>query len=160
YAVKSAHPDHRGAFREKKELLRAFDRVEDGDFSARITSKDVDSHLAQAFNRGVRLNARMADEFERVSRLVGKEGKLFNRASIEGLKGSWSRSVVAFNTLIGDLVQPTIEVARAIGGVAKGNLTQTMPTEIEGRPVKGAFLQMAKTINTMGDHLKAFRRAR
>ena len=59
--------------REKKELLRAFDRIEEGDFSARITSKDVDSDLSQAFNRVVRLNARMADEFERVSRLVGRK---------------------------------------------------------------------------------------
>src|SRR6185503_11897433 len=119
----TAPPDRRG-YREKRELLRAFSAVEEGDFSARIASRNVDSEVAQAFNRVVRLNARMADEFERVSRLVGKEGKLFNRASIEGLRGSWSRSVLAFNTLIGDLVQPTIEVARVIGAVAKGNLSQ------------------------------------
>jgi len=154
--VKESAPRHRSPSREKREILRALGAVEDGDFSARIESRHVDPEIAGTFNRVVRLNARRAEEFERVSRLVGKEGKLFNRASIEGLKGSWSRSVIAFNTLIGDLVQPTIEVARVIGAVAKGNLTQTMPTEIEGRPVKGAFLQMAKTINTMVDQLKAF----
>ncbi|HEX7896542.1 MAG TPA: HAMP domain-containing protein [Planctomycetota bacterium] len=58
--------------------------------------------------------------------------------------------------MIGDLLQPTIEVARVIGAVAQGNLSQTMPIEIEGRPVKGAFLSMAKTINTMVDQLRAF----
>src|SRR5207253_6589786 len=47
-------------------------------------------------------------------------------------------------------------VARVIGSVARGNLSQTMPMEIEGRPVKGAFLQMAGTINTMVEQLKAF----
>jgi hypothetical protein len=81
----------RRATREKKELLRALTAVEDGDFSTRIESRYVDEEIAGAFNRVVRLNARRAEEFERVSRLVGKEGKLFNRASIEGLKGSWSR---------------------------------------------------------------------
>jgi len=154
--AKESAPARRSTSREKREILRALAAVEEGDFSARIESRHVDPEIAGTFNRVVRLNARRAEEFERVSRLVGKEGKLFNRASIEGLKGSWSRSVIAFNTLIGDLVQPTIEVARVIGAVAKGNLTQTMPTEIEGRPVKGAFLQMAKTINTMVDQLKAF----
>src|SRR5436190_20190416 len=154
--TRESSPKQRSPSREKRYVPRALRAVEEGDFSARIESRHVDPEVAGTFNRVVRLNARRADEFERVSRLVGKEGKLFNRASIEGLKGSWSRSVVAFNTLIGDLVQPTIEVARVIGAVAKGNLTQTMPTEIEGRPVKGAFLQMAKTINTMVDQLKAF----
>ena len=110
----------------RRRLLRAFDRIEEGDFSARITSKDVDSDLSQAFNRVVRLNARMADEFERVSRLVGKEGKLFNRASIEGLRAPGAARCSRSTTLIGDLVQPTIEVARVIGAVAKGNLSQTM----------------------------------
>jgi HAMP domain-containing protein/CheY-like chemotaxis protein/signal transduction histidine kinase len=140
----------------KRELLRALASVERGDFSARIESRHVDADISQAFNRVVRLNARMAAEFERVSRLVGKEGRLLTRASIEGMSGSWGRSVLSFNGLIGDLVQPTIEVARVIGAVAKGNLSQIMPTEIKGRPVRGAFLQMAKTINTMVDQLKAF----
>ena len=42
------------------------------------------------------------------------------------------------NTLIGDLVQPTSEVARVIGAVAKGDLSQTMALEIEGRPLRAS----------------------
>jgi HAMP domain-containing protein/signal transduction histidine kinase/ActR/RegA family two-component response regulator len=58
--------------------------------------------------------------------------------------------------LIGDLVRPTSEMARVIGAVAKGDLSQTMATEIEGRPLKGEFLHTAKTVNAMVGQLSAF----
>src|SRR6185436_11907081 len=60
------------------------------------------------------------------------------------------------NSLVSDLVRPTTEVARVIGAVAKGDLTQAMTMEIEGAPLKGEFLRTAKTINTMVDQLSSF----
>src|SRR5213076_244548 len=60
------------------------------------------------------------------------------------------------NNLIGDLVHPTSETARVIGAVAKGDLSQTMALEIEGRPLAGEFLRTAKTVNTMVDQLSSF----
>jgi HAMP domain-containing protein len=141
---------------ERTELLRTLRQVERGQFDVRISPKRVDPKVAHSLNRVIALNQSMAEEFKRVGRLVGKEGKLQERARVEGAEGSWGASVDSLNTLVADLVQPTIEVARVIGAVAEGNLSQTMPTEIEGRPVKGAFLAMAKTINTMVDQLKAF----
>jgi HAMP domain-containing protein/CheY-like chemotaxis protein/signal transduction histidine kinase len=142
--------------RERKDLLRTLKAVEKGDFTTRASVSSSSSEVAQSLNNVVAMNENIAGEFERVSRVVGKEGRLFERASLKGAQGSWGTSVAAINTLIGDLVQPTIEVARVIGEVAKGNLSRTMPMAIEGRPVKGAFLQMAKTINTMVGQLKAF----
>ncbi len=47
-------------------------------------------------------------------------------------------------------------MARVIGAVAKGDLSKTMATEIEGRPLKGEFLRTAKIVNTMVDQLGAF----
>jgi HAMP domain-containing protein/CheY-like chemotaxis protein/signal transduction histidine kinase len=149
-------PDKRRAQRERNELLRALQAAEMGRFEVRIRSRHVDSKVAKSLNHVIALNEAMAEEFKRVGRLVGKEGKLGERAKLTDAKGSWGVSVDAINTLVADLVQPTIEVARVIGSVAQGNLSQTMPTEIEGRPVKGAFLEMAKTINTMVGQLKAF----
>src|SRR5437762_698651 len=70
--------------------------------------------------------------------------------------GSWSECIDSVNTLIADLVQPTTEVARVIGAVAKGDLSQTMALEIEGRPLTGEFLRTAETVNTMVDQLGAF----
>ena len=62
------------------------------------------------------------------------------RVSIGSIKGSWSTAVDSVNSLIGDLVQPTSEVARVITSVAKGDLSQKISLEIEGRPLKGEFL--------------------
>ena len=55
-------------------------------------------------------------------------------ASVVGLKSK------ARSTLIGGLVQPTTEVARVIGAVAQGDLSQKMALEIDGQMVKGEFL--------------------
>ena len=142
--------------RERKDLLRALQAFEEGDFSARASEGQPGSPVVRALNNVIGTNERVAGELARISRAVGKEGRLFERAALKKARGSWGTSITAVNTLIGDLVQPTIEVARVIGEVAEGNLSRTMPLEIEGRPVKGAFLQMANTINTMVGQLKAF----
>src|SRR6185503_12385997 len=60
------------------------------------------------------------------------------------------------NNLIEDMVQPTTEVARVIGAVAKGDLSQTMMVEIDGRPLRGEFLRIGKIVNTMVGQLAAF----
>jgi hypothetical protein len=41
------------------------------------------------------------------------------------------------------------EVNRVTGAVAKGDLSQRMALEIDGRPLKGAFLRSGKTVNTI-----------
>ncbi|MGH8597489.1 MAG: HAMP domain-containing protein, partial [Gammaproteobacteria bacterium] len=69
---------------------------------------------------------------------------------------SWAEGVNSVNTLIADLVQPTNEVARVIGAVAKGDLSQTMVLEIEGRPLRGEFLRIGRVVNTMVDQLGSF----
>ena len=62
----------------------------------------------------------------------------------------------SLNTLIGDVVQPSTEVARVIGAVAKGDLSQNMALDVEGRPLKGEFLRTARVVNTMVGRLNAF----
>ncbi len=51
--------------------------------------------------------------------------------------GAWADRIDSINTLIGDLVQPTEEVARVIGAVAKGDLSQRIPLEHDGTPAPG-----------------------
>ena len=72
------------------------------------------------------------------------------------MRGSWAASVDSVNTLIDDLVHPTTEMARVIGAVAKGDLSQTMALETEGRPLEGEFRRTAITVNTMVDQLGSF----
>ena len=60
------------------------------------------------------------------------------------------------NTLIDDLLWPTTAVTRAIAAVARGDLLQTVPLEVDGRPLKGEFLRSANIVNTMIKQLSVF----
>ena len=75
---------------------------------------------------------------------------------MRGATGGWETKLRAVNELIDDMVQPTAEVARVIGAVAKGDLSQTMTVEIDGRPLRGEFLRIGKVVNTMVEQLASF----
>src|SRR5262249_2036247 len=51
---------------------------------------------------------------------------------------------------------PDSEMARVIGAVAKGDLSQSMSFEADGRPLQGEFLRTAETVNRMVDQLRSF----
>ena len=53
-------------------------------------------------------------------------------------------------------MQPTDETARVIRAVANGDLSQRIAPEIEGRALKGEFLQTAQVVNTMVEQLSSF----
>ncbi len=63
-------------------------------------------------------------ELLRVGRIVGREGRLTERASVPGAQGTWAASIDAVNGMVDDLVRPTTEVARVIEAVAEGDLSQ------------------------------------
>src|SRR4029450_12301917 len=86
----------------------------------------------------------------------GREGKMTERAQLKNAKGSWAASVASVNSMIEDLVRPTIEVSRVLGAVAEGDLTQKMSLKIDGRPVRGEFFRIGTTVNTMLDQLSSF----
>ena len=140
------------------EVLRALLALRRGDFSVRLPPEwsGIDGKIADAFNAVTEMNQRMVDELARVSRVVGTEGRIAQRASIGDVGGAWGEAVGSVNTLISDLVHPTTETARVIGAVAKGDLTQTMALEIENRPLQGEFLRTALTVNRMVSQLNSF----
>src|SRR5215472_380642 len=140
------------------QLLSALMAFKRGDFSARLPEDwiGVPGKIADTFNAVIETNQRMTRELERIVLAVGKEGRISQRASLGELSNSWADAIQCINVLIGDLVQPTSEMARVIGAVAKGDLSQTMATEIEGQPLKGEFLHTAKTVNAMVEQLGAF----
>ncbi len=69
----------------------------------------------------------MMREFTKAGNTIGKQGKLTQRIEVPNAKGSWATGVGSLNSLISDLVHPTIEIAHVISSVAKGNLSQNMP---------------------------------
>src|SRR5260370_13011941 len=58
--------------------------------------------------------------------------------------------------LMGDIVGASWEGARVIESVARGDLSQRMLLEIDGRPLRGEFLRIGKVVNTMVDQLGGF----
>ena len=70
--------------------------------------------------------------------------------------GAWADGMRAVNSLIDDLGRPTTEIARVIVAVAEGDLSQHMALEIDGRPLRGEFLRIGRTVNTMVDQLSSF----
>ncbi len=143
---------------DTSQLLAALMAFKRGDFSARLPEDwtGVAGKIADTFNDVIRTNQRMTQELERIVRVVGREGRITQRASLSDVSESWSDAIGCINILIEDLLRPTSEMARVIGAVAKGNLSETMATEIEGQPLKGEFLRTAKTVNAMVGQLGAF----
>ncbi len=146
------------------ELLSALRAVRQGDFGVRLSvgsgrgasAGSLMPDIAHEFNAIISLNEAMANEMVRVERVVGREGRMTERATLHEMRGGWGSSVGSINALIGDLVQPTTEVARVISAVAEGDFTQKMALQIEGQPVKGEFLRIGTTVNSMVDQLSSF----
>ncbi|MGK0198335.1 MAG: signal transduction histidine kinase/CheY-like chemotaxis protein/HAMP domain-containing protein [Yoonia sp.] len=139
-------------------LLQALTAVKHGDFSARLPLEwtGISGKIATTFNEGVERKQQFTHEIERVTRLVGKEGKINHRMDLGRIDGGWSEQVENINFLVTNLVTSTREMTRVIDAVAKGDLTQAVRLELEGSPLRGEFLRAGKTINTMVNQLGAF----
>ncbi|HXG11306.1 MAG TPA: HAMP domain-containing protein, partial [Gemmataceae bacterium] len=139
-------------------LLNALTAFRKGDFSVRLPVEwtGVAGKVADAFNEVIERNERLTRELARLSRVVGKQGKINQRASLGDVQGAWAEAVESVNELVSDLAHPTSETARVIGAVAQGDLSQTMALEIDGRPLEGEFLRTAKIVNKMVDQLGSF----
>ena len=142
----------------QRQILSAFMAFRDGDFTARLPADwpGVDGRIAETFNQAIGHKQRLLSEVGRLSSTVGREGRLQQRMSLPGVMGGWATTVDSLNTLIDDLVRPTTEIARTIGAVAKGDLSQSMDLEVDGRPLKGEFLRSAKLVNSMIEQLAVF----
>ena len=141
-----------------EQILLGLDALVRGDFTARLPIHwtGVTGRISDRFNELASLNQRFVGELCRLSRVVGKEGQMKERFQLGEAEGKWGTACSCINELVQDLVQPTREMARVIGAVARGDLSETMQLEIGGQPVKGEFRSTAKTVNTMVDQLGRF----
>src|ERR1700759_5463429 len=104
---------------ELNELIEALRAARDGDFSHRLTPRGggVHAELAHLFNGLIDRNDQLAGELVRVGKIIGREGRMTERAALAGAGGAWQTSIDSLNALIDDLVRPTTEVARVIVAV-------------------------------------------
>src|ERR671917_692432 len=98
----------------------------------------------------------MSREMGRVARVVGREGRMTERATLGNVEGGWAEGIDAVNSLVDDLIRPSSEVALVMEAVARGDLNRKMAMTIEGQPVKGEFARIGTTVNTMVDQLSSF----
>ncbi|MGZ8314133.1 MAG: HAMP domain-containing protein [Telluria sp.] len=143
---------------DAKLLLSTLMALKKGDFSVRMPSDwtGVSGKIADTLNEIIETKEKMVKTVTEVSRVVGREGRLTQRAAMPNTIGGWGTIISSVNTLIDDLVRPTTEMARVIGAVAKGDLSQTMALEVDGHPLKGQYLRAAMTANTMVEQLSSF----
>jgi signal transduction histidine kinase/HAMP domain-containing protein/ActR/RegA family two-component response regulator len=138
---------------DAKVLLSVLAQVKAGDFTARMPLEwtGVAGKVADGLNDVIIANQALEAELARVSQVVGKQGKLSQRVVLGGWAQSWSGSVDSVNSLIEDLVRPTIEMQRVIGAVAQGDLSKKVTAEVGGE-----MLELKNTINAMVDQLNGF----
>ena len=143
---------------ELQELLQALRAMRSGDFSVRmgVEHEGLLGKIADTFNDIVASNERMAQQLERVGQVVGREGKTRHRVKFGLGNGAWGEMEGSVNTLIDDLLWPTKEVTTAVAAVAQGDLLKTVRLEVDGRPLKGEFLEAATIVNTMIKQLSVF----
>ncbi len=139
-------------------ILSSLQTMRDGDFSVRLPGNwtGLAGKIADTFNDIVKANQQMAKELKRVGQVVGKEGRTRERMRFDLPSAAWGEMEMSVNTLVDDLLRPTTEVTRAIAAVAKGNLTQTVQLDVDGRPLEGEFLRSATIVNTMIQQLGVF----
>ena len=115
---------------ELDQLLDALHAARDGETAARlpVRGKGIAAELNRAFNELADRREAFGKEIARVGRVIGREGRMTERASSGGAGGHWAETVDALNTLIDDLVRPTTEVARVIDAVADGEAARRVET--------------------------------
>src|SRR5665213_655066 len=93
-------------------LLRVLSDVRRGDFSVRMPVEltGVAGKIADTLNDIVAANQSLGVELARVSRVVGREGRLSARVASQTSDSVWSECVDSVNDLIDDLVRPTSEM--------------------------------------------------
>src|SRR5438309_196670 len=98
----------------ERELLSVLTALKKGDCTARmpLDQTGLAGKIADTLNDIIEQHANLCSEMERISTVVGKEGKTQERAGMAGAGGSWRTCISSVNELIVDLVQPTTEVAR------------------------------------------------
>ncbi len=108
--------------------------VAKGDLTQKITVevKGEILELKNTINNMVDSLNRLAAEVARVAQVAGQQGKLTERAKVEGVGGSWKDIVDTLNTLLDSIATPVQEVIRLAVALSQGDLSQRMAIETRG----------------------------
>jgi HAMP domain-containing protein len=144
---------------DSRELLKVLSEMRNGNFNVRmpIDKIGISGKICDTLNEIITLNEILERELMIARNTIGKQGKLTHRVELpKSARGSWNTGVESINTLISDLVHPTVEIASVISAVAKGNLSQEMPLKIGEHVLQGEFKRIANEVNDMVKQLNLF----
>ncbi|MBA3664223.1 MAG: HAMP domain-containing protein [Bacteroidetes bacterium] len=149
-----------GSSLDSTELLNILLEVKNGNFDVKmpINKVGISGKACDTLNDIILINKKLIKEFSKARQTVGKEGKLNQRILLNDAQGEWKNGVEDLNSLISDLVYPIREIDRVISAVAKGNLSQQIPIEVEvsNHLLQGEFARIAKEVNDMVKQLNLF----
>lgn len=105
-----------------------------GDLTQKITVEAAGEilELKDTLNKMVDNLNKLANEVFRVAQVAGAEGKLSERAKVEGVGGSWKTIVDTLNNLIDSIAKPVQEVIRLAVALSKGDISQRYLIEAKG----------------------------
>ena len=136
-----------------RDIAQVTTAVANGDLSKKI-SVDVKGEILElknTINTMVDQLSSFADEVTRVAREVGTEGKLGGQARVKGVSGTWKDLTDNVNFMATNLTTQVRGIARVVTAVANGDLDRKFTIEAQGE-----VAQLADTINSMIDTLRAF----
>ncbi len=140
------------------EVGRVIGAVAQGDLSKSM-ALDVEGRplegeflrTARTINKMVEQLGDFSAEVTRVAREVGTEGKLGGQARVKGVAGTWKDLTDSVNSMASNLTSQVRNIADVTTAVAKGDMSRKIEVD-----VKGEFLTLKGTINTMVDQLRSF----
>jgi HAMP domain-containing protein/signal transduction histidine kinase/CheY-like chemotaxis protein len=140
------------------EVARVIGAVAQGDLSKsmalELDGRPLEGEFlrtAKTINKMVEQLGNFSAEVTRVAREVGTEGKLGGQAKVKGVAGTWKDLTDSVNSMAGNLTAQVRNIADVTTAVAKGDLSKKIEVD-----VKGEFLTLKSTINTMVDQLRSF----
>lgn len=127
--------------------------VAKGDLSKKITVdvKGEILELKNTINTMVDQLNSLSSEVTRVAREVGSEGKLGGQATVKGVGGVWKDLTDSVNLMASNLTGQVRNIAQVTTSLARGDLSRKITVD-----VKGEFLELKDTINTMVDQFNSF----
>ena len=126
--------------------------IANGDLTQKITVEAQGEilELKDTLNSMVDNLNRLVGEVSRVAKVAGAEGKLSERAKVEGAKGSWKDIVDTLNNLINSIATPVQEVIRLGIALSKGDISQRVDIE-----TKGDIKTLSDALNKSFDNLSS-----
>ena len=136
----------------------------EGDFSARLPAnfggaaaageQATVAEVGVAFNRLMGRLAGLTGESARVQRLLMHSGTCDGPAVLAGASGAWGLAIAALNDMAEAVAGRQAHSAEVVARLAEGDLSQTLPLTICGRPLEGAAGHHGRALNALIERLR------